>query len=235
MKKAIIIIAVLIVIIVLALAYLGYAPGLSDKFGISKAQDLGVSYTDEDLAKARAITGVELLDLEPQAKSLVFEGEKEISGEFTSEMITAMINSATYKYYPLANTQVKIHNDGTVETSGNLIIDNVIKWSAETGGDTKMSAEAKSYLKYLPASPSFYLKGRLSVANNQISLNTSEAKVAMFAATPEIISQYQGQLAEFIELKIASVPGMTVRKADFTGGNLKLDGTYPKVEKSLKK
>jgi hypothetical protein len=234
MKKVIFVFVFIVLVIIAVAAYLGYVPGISNKVGIAKARDLGVRYTEEDLNKAREITGVLLVDLESENPSITFEGEKDISGEFTSEMITAMINEANYRYYPLSNTQVKIHQNGTIETSGNLIIEKVVKWSDDIGGDTKMSEEAKSYLKFLPPSPAFYLNGRLSVTDNQIAIDISEAKVAMFSATPEIISQYQDQLADFIEHKIASVPGMTVRKADFSEGKLQLDATYPEVEKSLK-
>jgi len=234
MKKFLIVLACIIVVVALVAGYFGFFPGLSNVMGANKPKDLGIKYTDADLQKGRELTGVDLQNLSGSEKSLEFTGNKSISGEYTSSIITAMISSAKYKYYPLSNTQVKINSDGTVETAGNFDIDKAVKWSADLGGDTSFSREAKGYLNYVSNNPSFYLKGKMSIINNQITLNISEAQISRFTAPQSVINKYQGDLANFVEQKIAAVPGMNVKSADFLTGSLKLDATYPTVEKSLK-
>jgi hypothetical protein len=201
--------------------------------GANKAKDLGVRYTDSDLQTGRALTGVSLEDQSASDKSLSFSGQKDISGNYTSQIITAMVSSAKYKYYPLSNTQVRINDDGSVEASGNFNIDKALKWSEDLGGGN-ISDQAKTYTKFISNNPSFYLKGKLSIVDNKINLNISEAQISRFSATASMIDQYQGQLASFVEDRIAAVPGMKVKAANFENGQLKLDATYPAVEKSLK-
>jgi hypothetical protein len=235
MKKGLWIFLGIVVVIVLVLGWFGFIPGLSNLLGANKPKDLGVKYSEADLNAARKLTGVDLQSLDAgNKKSINFSGQKNISGKYSSEMITAMISSAKYKYYPLSNTQVKISNDGTVETSGNFNISKAAKWSSDLGGDASIMDAAKSYMGKVSTNPSFYLKGRMSVMNNQISLNISEAKISRFTAPQSIIDQYQDQLATFVEQRIVNVPGMQIRSANFSGGKLNLDATYPAVEKSIK-
>lgn len=233
MKKIYISIAVIAILVLGFLGYFGFIPGISYVLGANKPMDLGIKYTKEDLDKGRSMTGVELQDLS-STKSLEFSGSKNISGEYSNEIITAMINSAKYKYYPVTNAQVKIGPDGIIETSGNFNIDKAIKWSSDLGSDTTFSTEAKKYVKYVPNNPSFYLKGKMSVTDNQISVDISQAKISRFTATDSIIKQYQGQLADFVESRISAIPEMKIKSADFSSGKLKLDGTYPAQEKSTK-
>ena len=234
MKTFLIVLACIVVVLVLVAGYFGFIPGVSDAMGANKARDLGVKYTDADLQKGRELTGIDLQNLSGDAKTLEFSGSKSISGEYTSSVITAMISSAKYKYYPLSNTQIKINSDGTLEAAGNFDIDNALKWSADLGGDTSFSREVVNYTSYVSNNPSFYLKGKMLVVNNQIDLNISSVQISRFAAPASVINKYQGDLANFVEQKIASVPGMNVKSADFSTGVLKLDATYPAVEKSLK-
>jgi hypothetical protein len=226
MKKLLIVLGVIVVVIVVILGLLRV---------INKPKDLGVRYTDQDLQKGRATTGVALEKLDSSAaKSLEFSGNKSISGVYTSETITAMINSATYKYYPLTRTQVKINSDGTVETSGNFSIPKAVRWANDLGADKSVTGKAQSYIGYVSPNPSFYLKGTISASNGQINLNITNAKVSVFTAPKNIVDQYQGQLADFVEERIANVPGMEINSATFTNGKLTLDATYPAVEKSVR-
>ncbi|MEI6144442.1 MAG: hypothetical protein WCP91_02495 [Candidatus Berkelbacteria bacterium] len=234
MKKFLIVLACIVVVLVLAAGYFGFIPGVSDVMGANKARDLGVKYTDADLQKGRELTGVDLQNLSGDTKTLEFSGGKSISGEYSSSVITAMISNAKYKYYPLSNTQIKINSDGTLEAAGNFDIDKALKWSADLGGDTSFSREVVNYNSYVSNNPSFYLKGKMSVVDNQITLNISSAQISRFSAPASVINKYQGDLANFVEQKIASVPGMNIKSADFSTGALRLDATYPAVEKSLK-
>lgn len=233
MKKGWIVLVSIIVLIVLVLGYFGLFPGVSSLLGANKPKDLGVKFTEQDLNKGRELAPIELKD-QTGGKSLAFEGSKSISGDYTSEVITAMINSAKYKYYPLTNTQVKIGPDGTVETSGNISISKVGQWSLDLGADEGLVATAKSYIGFVSPNPSFYLKGKMSVSNNQINLNVSQAKVGRFTAPTSIIDEYQGQLADFVADRMVNVPGMQVKSAVFEAGKMKLDATYPAIEKSHK-
>ena len=210
-------------------------PDLTGMLGLNKARDLGVKYTYADLQAGREVTKVEFEDLpETSDASIQFSGEKDISGEFSSEMITAMINGASYKYYPLTNTQVKISPDGTIETSGNIDIAKLVKWATDLNADPEVTGKIDQYIGGIAANPSFYLKGTMSVANNNIDLNVQDAQISVVKVDKATIDQYQGQVADFVEERIANVPGMDVRSADFSSGKLVLDASYPAIEKTVK-
>ena len=234
MKKALIIVGSIIVVLILVAGYFGFIPGLANAMGANKAKDLGIKYTQDDLDKARQLTKIDLQNLSDSNTSLGFSGQQEITGNYTSQMITAMISSAKYKYYPLSNTQVRINNDGTMEAAGNISIAKLVKWSNDLGADKNITNQATSYTKIISSNPSFYLKGKMEVSSNQISLNVSEARISRFSAPSNIISQYQGQLADFVEQRIAKVPGMDIKSAKVENNELKIDGTYPAIEKSTK-
>lgn len=237
MKKGMWVLIGIVVLIILVLGYFGFVPGLSNVLGANKPKDLGVKYTEADLKAGREMTGVSLETLASTTesdKSLEFSGSKSISGTYTNEIITAMINGAQYKYYPITNAQVKISDDGTIETSGNFNINKAVAWSNTLGGDKSLGEKAQSYMGKVLSNPSFYLKGKMSVVNNQISLNIESAKISRFNAPKSIIDKYQGQLADFVEERIANIPEMKINSAKFEGGKMVLDGSYPAAEKSVR-
>ena len=225
---------VIILVVVIVLGFLGLFPGISTLLGANKPKDLGIKYSQADLQKGREQTGVMLGSDPVNGKTISFEGSKDISGQYSSEMITAMIGSAKYKYYPLKNTQIRINPDGTVEASGVISISKVGQWSTDLGASEGLVSQAKSYIGIISPSPSFYLAGTMSVVDNQISLNISKAQISRFSAPKSIIDQYQGQLADFVEERIANINGMQVRSAKFENSQLVLDANYPATEKSLK-
>jgi hypothetical protein len=233
MSKRLIVTLSVIVVIILVLGYFGLFPGVSSLLGANKPKDLGVKYTEADLNTGRNLAKIELKD-QTGDKSLAFEGSKSISGEYSNAVMTAMINSAKYKYYPISNAQILVHNDGTIESSGNINISKVGQWSLDLGAGEGLVSKAKTYIGYVSPNPSYYLKGRMSIENNQISLNVSEAKVSRYSAPDSIINQYQGQLADFVEERMSNVPGMNVKSAKFENGKMVLDANYPAIEKSLK-
>ncbi len=210
-------------------------PDITGMLGLNKARDLGVRYTYEDLRAGREITQVEFEDLSENSEtSIQFSGQKDISGEFSSEMITAMINGATYKYYPLTNTQVKIYPGGLIETSGNIDISKLVKWATDLNADPEVTSQIDRYIGGIAANPSFFLKGTMSVTDNSIDLNVQQAQISVLQVDKATIDQYQGQVADFVEERIANVPGMDVRSADFSSGKLLLNASYPEIEKTLK-
>lgn len=235
----------IIAIIIIALLVFGYfslnpskisLTNFTDIFNLYRPKDLGIKYTEADLTAARKTVPIEFQTIPPSddSKSIEFSGQKDISGTLTSEMITAMIDNAKYKYYPLSNTQVKINPDGTIETTGNIDISKTIRWAADLNTDAEITGQLQSLANTISANPSFYLKGTMSVANNKFDLNIQEAKVSVFSANQEIIQQYEQPLTQFIEERVANVPNMNIKSADFSTGKLILDATYPAIEKTMK-
>lgn len=231
-----------IILIIILIVYLSFSmgkftiPNFGDLLSFNQPKDLGVTYTEQDLRTGRALTNVqfETLPVSDTAPSIEFSGQKEISGTYSSETITAMINSATYKYYPLSNTQVKINPDGTLESSGNIDIKKVIRWAADLNADPAVTSQIDEATQYISANPSFYIKGTMSVTNNKFNLNIQDLQVSIVPVSQEIISEYQQPLAAFLEDRVANVPGMDIRSADFSSGQLVLDATYPAIEKTMK-
>jgi len=231
MKKGLTVLIILAVVIVLVMVFLVI---FSDKFGANKAKDLGVKFSDADLQSGRSQMGVTLEDLTSEDKSLEFSGTKVITGTYTSEMITAMISAAKYKYYPLTNTQIKIAQDGTIEAAGNFNIDKAMKWSKDLGTNKTTLNGAKIATSLISNNPSFYLSGKMTVKKNKINLNISKAKISRFNIPKFYINRYQKNLAAFVEQRISNVPNMDLSSVEFGSGAMQLNGTYAEVEKSLK-
>jgi len=221
---------VLIGLVVAGLLYLGLGVNWSNLISFNQPRDLGVRYTQADLQAGREIMALDLQTLDESSPvSIEFSGEKSISGEYTSEIITAMINGATYRYYPLTNTQVLIHPDGYIESSGNIDVNKLFAWANDLAGLGGLSG-IEEYSGAVGGNPSFYISGTLTVRDNNFDLNVDQAQVSFFTANAEQISTYTPVVESFVEAQVNAVPGMYIRSADFSGGQLSLDADYPAVE-----
>lgn len=249
-----------ILVPILAAGYFGLIPGLSSLFGSDKPRDLGITYTETDRTAARAKSQIEYVAL-PAGMTIPggwqTSGSREVNTEFSAAEITALMNNRPWKYYPYKNVQVKFNADGSGEISGILIKSRVPQYGASFGAPN----EAIEFInRFLPTEPVFYVKGKASLANNQVALFEPQVfeigRVPMplemiLSFAPELVkpayaldiggmtselSKVQNKRAliiEFINSRLANIPGFYAKSARFAENKLIFEGTLPEKEATV--
>lgn len=240
MKKWMIIVLILVLIPVLVLGYLGFIPGVSAIMGSNRPKDLGVSYTNEDLASLMAKNGIQdavLPDTDVPRQGLIFSGSKPVKNTFTQEELTARMNDYTkLKYNSLSDIQIRVNDDGTTEISGRIDLKNTEGCFIAFGMPQQDYDELKPYIdkaKILNPKPSFYAKSSLSVVNNQIELNLEEAKIGRVVVPTKQIPD--GYIERVGETMLGNIDGLDIKSLTFKDGKMSYEGSVPaKVSGTLK-
>lgn len=221
---------VLILLLIIALAILAYY------FLFSPPTDLGVKSGDGDVASAYAknwLQAEKLTDTTGSIAGITYSGQKELTMAFTGSEISALINRDPYAYQALSNVQIKINADGTGEMSGRLDIKKIIKWIAFTHSVTEIETQIDRY--HLSFNPSFYLKGKLTVVNNKITLDPQIAQIGRLVVPKNLVTQNIPAVTNFLESRLMAVPNLQVRSLNFSNGQVNLDATIPEKEFSVQK
>ncbi|NTV23020.1 MAG: hypothetical protein HGA85_01420 [Nanoarchaeota archaeon] len=217
MKKLIIGIVVILIIGYLALTLMGFT-------GLSRPKDLGVRYTDADLASLQAKAPYRTEYAEGD-KTLVYSGKMEVKDSFTSEEITARLNSNQWKYNTMTDTQVRINPDGTAEISGKIkkaFVDETLD-----AFKVNIDKDILDKATMLPADPVYYAKGKVTIIDNKISGDVEELKIGSFDIPKDQIPK--GRIISVFEKALADVPNLDIRKMEFVDGKMNLDATSPQV------
>lgn len=240
---------------VLILSYLGFVPGLSSLFGSDKPRDLGVSYAERDRVSARTKSQIEYTQLPndtlPQNDRQLI-GSRQVTTEWTSAEMTALINNRPWRYHPYKNVQLKFNADGSGEISGVFIKDRLYGYGTHIGVPTQVLDFTR---KFMPADPVFYVKGKAALTDNKISvfepmqfeIGRMSLPVGMFLAfaPPELIGRIYAQnpqdmagelskvqnkralIISFINQRLSQLNGFYAKKAYFTQDKVIFDGTLP--------
>ena len=262
-KKLLLLLAVLFLLVFLGIVFvfgsLGYIPGLSKLLGAEKPRDLGVKYTEEDYKSARAKSQLEYATLPentPITQSFQFSGTRKVNTSWNSAEMTALMNDRPWKYWPIENVQLKINDDGTAELSGIVIKEKLEGYGIAIGVPEEVVA---TVVDFLPPTPTFYLKGKTSLENNEVkdfefssvylgkmplpvdtlmSLLKNSTPHPTYAADPASeLSKYKGKreaIINFINEKLSSLPGFNAKKAYFDDGKLYFDGSLSAKEATVK-
>jgi hypothetical protein len=239
---------------VLVGGYFGLIPGVSAIFGSNKPRNLGVSYTEADLASAKEKSQLEYAELPadtPDSQSLVRSGSRPITATFSNAEVTALMNDRPFKYWPYKNVQVKMNADGSAEISGQLIKSRLSGYCASIGVDKSV---ADKVIKYLPGNTVFYVKGRAALSGNKVSvLDPSKVEVgrvpipinsllsfdigtgtalATDSAVSELdsVSGKKAAIISYINSHLAGIKGFFANSAYFSENELHFDGNLNEVE-----
>jgi hypothetical protein len=226
-----VVIVAVILIGVLALGYFGFVPGLSDIMGANKPKDLGVASRPSDLEKANTKLGVTIKTLphtESGADSLTRSGEQQVATSFTSAELTALFNdhASRWKYYPIKDIQINIHDDGVVEVSGVLQVDRFNGFADAIGIPEGTRSEIRPYLSYVTGNPSIYLKGTLKVSNGVAQSNIEELQVGKLVIPADQLRSIEPYLQQFIQERVDGKI-IHINSASFSGGKVNLDVEIP--------
>lgn len=243
MKRALIVIGILLglfaCVIVLVAGYFGFVPGVSTVMGATKTKDLGVQWTEADLESFRQKVKTELVEIpadeetDDPATSIRYSGSREVTTEFTSEEVTALLNNYPWKYWPLENVQIRFNGDGTVEMSGNLNTGVFIPYTNATGGTTAEIMNAIKLSRFLRG-PAFYVLADASAEADVLSLNVQQAQIGQFTATADQISQHQDKVRQYMQERFDWLPGFSIASARIEDGKLLFDGTLAETEAAVR-
>lgn len=216
----------------LILSYFGFVPVLSTLMGADKPKDLGVKYTKKEygtyIQKAQTEI-VPVKEVKSPADSIVYSGKKDLKQSFTQEEISARINYAIWKYMPVTNTQVRINSDGSVEVSGNILMDRLPGFIEREGmGQYTMADVEKglNYIKLLKVNPPVYAKLNGSVASNNLVLSIQQITVGKFNVPLDVVHANETVTSVYNSI-VSKVNGLSVKSATFSDSQFHFDGTVP--------
>jgi hypothetical protein len=227
-------VALLILVPLFIAAWLGFVPGLSDLLGARTARDLGVTWTQADLASYKSKTSTTFLDFTDAPVSLTDPTKKTIFADpkaaqdlsLSQAEITAAINSLNWELLPVKNVQVRLTKD-TIEVSGNLKLDRATDFVRFIGGVGYSESDVQKAVDWgmrFANGAAFYAKGNASVSNNALSFSLQQIQIGRFAVPQDIASKavYTGgsngiNNTEYLDVKSSSVDT----------GKLLFTGTYP--------
>ena len=219
--------------VLLVLGYFGFIPVLSDIMGANTPRDLGVRYTEADLASANSKLGLNYTQLSAGAApqdSLLLSGSKPVSLELTSEELTALTNShdENWKYYPVSNCQTKINDDGTLEVSGVLNLDVGEEYAEATNMPEATREKLRTVLGLFQTNPRIYAKASPSIQNGNVDSELLELEIGRINAPTDLLNDNNHLIESFFEDRISNA-GITVNSATLHNGKVDFDGTIPET------
>lgn len=199
-------------------------------FFASAPRDLGVKFSQAELESATKKDGVEAVAItNPTSDSIIdslrFEGQNEVNTTLTGAEVSALISYQRWKYRLSDNVQLKIHPDGSAEMSGVLNIKNILPYISLTHSTAEVESAIQKY--NIGFNPSYYLKGKFAVTDNQVTLAPETIQIGKITIPQNLISQNLPAVTSFVEDRLKSVPKLDVRSLKLEDGVVKIDATVP--------
>jgi len=180
---------------------LGFIPGISTLMGAAP-KDLGQRITSEDSLAAQSKTGIEVAKLPKDTlddKGYSPEGKKALSVTYDSKEVTALVNNLTWKNFPAKNVQIKINPDGSIESSGVIIISKAIPFAEGLGYSADQVKQAMEKYRLPKFEVPYYLKGNGNIKNNNVTLSVSSFKIGAIPVPQNITNNAAFEAVSFIE------------------------------------
>lgn len=224
------IIVTLGVLVLVPLAAIGLVPGLSSLIG-SGPKDLGIRITEQDSLHAFSKMGTEYVSLKntDTIKDFTLEGKKDATLTMDSKELTAFSSNRPWKYYPLKNVQIKIHTDGTIESSAILVISKAMPYAIGLGYSADEIEGAMKKYNIPPFEVPFYLKGKGSVLNDKVAVNAQEIKIGFIPVPDDIISKANSEAESVLDDIIQKhKEGFHAESVTFEDGKMHFKGQVAK-------
>ena len=218
---------------ILVLGYFGFMPGISNLMGTSKAKDLGIRYNEADYISYQTKTGGQFLNYADApnnpidiGKKTIFADPKYMDVDLTQEEITAAINMVGWSWMPITNAQVRL-NDGTVEISGNIQMNQVANFVNFINGVGYSQADVDKALGWgerLVSNPPIYVRATASVTNDVVSMQVEQAQIGRFNIPLDTANKV---LNSGTNNALNGTFGLSIGSASFDDGQLHFVGTSP--------
>lgn len=220
-----------IVVLALGLGFLGFVPGLSGLLGANKPRDLGVRFSEADLKsyKAKRMAGVELLPAGlPAVQSIKGAGAVRLDTSFTDRELTAVAaeREKQWAYWPISDWQIKIHDDGTIESSGLLRLDRAVGYGEAMGFPADVVRQAVQALRVAAGNPAFYLRGTGSVTDGQVSLHVLQVQIGRLPVPVSVVDDNLAVVTDAVE-QIMERTGVQAESVSFSEGQMHFRGALP--------
>jgi hypothetical protein len=209
---------------------MGLVPGLSSLFGAGP-RDLGIRITKQDSLNAFAKIGSELVPLKntDTIKDFTLEGKKDLTFTMDSKELTAHSNNRPWRYYPLKNAQIKIHQDGTIEGSAILVISKAIPYAMGLGYSEGQIKDAMQKYSIPPFEVPFYIKGKGSVLNDKVSVDAQMVQIGAISIPQDIVTRANGEAEAVLDDIIQKhAGGFHADSVTFANGKMEFKGQVPK-------
>jgi hypothetical protein len=222
-KRLALIVTIPIVLAILVLGYLGFVPVVSAMFGSDQPVDLSQAPSDAD--RVRANQKFQQTIVEPSGTSglSILQSAKieTIDTTVTGPEAAAHI----MERHPFSQLQIRINDDGSFESSGKIDRNRISQYlelfelTSYEGVDI-----LKTVNRFLPGSPTFYVKGQGSVINNEATLDLSEARLGRVPLAPQ---QFADGIEAYVETMLERIPGLDLDALTIVDGQIQYDGTVP--------
>lgn len=196
-------IAGIILLAVIAAAYFGFVPGLSNVMGAYTPKDLGVKYTDADYSSFLSkIPGYKVTNPEYACLTCSYttSGSVPVDNTFTNSEVTAMMNKRSQNG-PIKDIQVRFNNDNTVESS--FLVDD----------------------PSVPKVPIYFKAAIEGFQSKNINFRIQQLEVGRFPINEQEIQQGQGILDSLVSDFFSKNAGFSVGSLTLQDGQVKFKGT----------
>ena len=215
---------------VAAAGYFGLIPSVSEVLGSNKVRDLGIRYANIDGIKLRNSIGAQTVVVKETSDSgtgITFEGTKPSKYTINSEELTALANSP-WKYIPVTEVQIKIGQDGVVETSAMLRADRIINFAKSLGySQEQIDSVMKDYNIPVTNIP-VYTKGNFSVTDGQVQINPQVAEIGRVKLPVALVEKITPPITQGVQALITNgFPGFSIKNLSFANGKMSFEGTSP--------
>jgi len=195
------ILTVLLVIALAGLSVAGLVPGLSSLVGASP-KNFDIKITKDDSLAAQNKIGTEIISAPKGTEDkngFKLEGKKDANFSLDSKELTALNNNRSWKNYPLKNVQTKINSDGTVESSGLIVVKKGIPYAMGLGYSEADIKKAMNKYNLPTIEVPFYLKGTGSVVNDDVKISVSSLKIGAISIPQNITNSAAGEAEQVVE------------------------------------
>jgi hypothetical protein len=224
---------VILVVALVPLTALGLVPGLSKLVGAGP-RDLGIKITKEDSAAAISKMGTEIVPLpkkQTSTKDYVLEGTRDVDMTFSDKELTAHSNNRPWNKFPLKEVQIKITDDGTVESSGIMVVSKIIPYALALGYSEEEVKNAMEKYRIPPFEVPFYIKGTGSVVNNSVSLNASNIQIGAVPLPETMVSYASSQAVSLLDDLISrNSKSFSADEISFGKNTMHFTGRLPEKE-----
>jgi hypothetical protein len=238
MKFLLGVVTTLVVIILVIGTALGIVPVLSPLVGAGP-KDLGIHASAADAKAAKEKVGTEIIYLPAgtdKSKDYTFEGKQNEDFTMDSKELTAYANNDGWANYPFRALQIKIHDDGTLEGTGILVVSKAIPYATALGYSEEQIRDAMKKYNIPPFEVPFYVNGSGSVTNNRVSINATTVKIGFVTVPGSIVSQANHEAANVLEDVIRKrSASLNAESLTFENGSMHFKGQSPLKEYLISK
>ncbi len=220
----------LLLCLIVILTLIGRMPILSDI--IWKQKDLGQvpnAQLVEDVYKEIGFeNNIKTSSGEITVEDFVYSGTVDLERDFTSEELTAIVNSWNDEWplMPLSNIQVRITGN-TVELSAIASIQKVKDFARSINYSEADINKVDSYIGVINDEVPIYAKFTGSVTKNVFTINLQEVSAGVIGIPSGSEAAIGNYLEDVLQRRRAQIEGLYIESATVSDGKLRFEGTIP--------